>query len=1085
MLLSLTNLYSQGYTCGESDPFCTGTVYDFPAGTTGSAEAGPFYSCLSSQPAPAWYYLKIGNPGSITIYMFSTPLVDIDFICWGPFPDPYAPCPYGLTSSTVIDCSYSPNPTEYCDIPNGQTGEYYILLITNYSQQTCNITFSQTSGTGSTDCTILPPPVSNNGPLCVGETLNLLAETVANAAYSWTGPNGFSSTQQNPVIPNVTLANAGDYSCVITVSGQSSSPAITTVVINDLPDAVFLNSSMTVCPGAPAYMVVSLAGVSPFDVTYYNGSNYYTVPGMTGPTDTIFVNPPGPATYSLTQVSDANCTKALSGSTFHVYNYPAATGVLTGNATICEGDTAQLYFSLTGSPPWSITYLTNGFNPQTVVTELNPYILNVSPLVTTQYQFTQLSDAYCNGTASGQALVTIDHPSGMLSGDNTICSGSSTGLIFNLFGFPPWTITYTINGANEQTVTATYSPYIINVAPVESTLYEFTVMNDVFCDGTAEGQAMITVSQPTGVLSGIATVCSGEAAQITFDLTGTPPWNIIYTANGVNPQNVTAYSTPYLVTVTPSVTTHYAFTYFEDNSCQGLPSGSADVTVNPEPVVNAGTDKTIANGTSTTLEGSVNGGSGSYVYQWQPADKLLDPTVVQPVTINLFSSTLFTLTGTDNNGGCFGEDEVLVTITGGVLSCSSSASPSRICQGETSHLQALVSGGSGIYTYAWSSNPPGFSSDLQAPTVSPASTTTYHVVVNDGYNTTQSDVTVNVDELPVPDAGTDVVIPFGTHTLLNGSASGGSGNYSYHWEPASKLLDPDIPQPETINLEETTLFSLTVADSETGCVCGEGDEMAVIINGDALSINPAAQPNTICTGDSTQLFSLAGGGAGSYTYSWTSEPPGFTSSLPDPVVAPWTSTVYYVSVSDGFNFAGGSIGVNVNPLPYIMIGADTIVCVYDTITIDAGNEGCSYIWSNGSTERTITVGSTGIGYDSKTITLTVTSPDGCEATGQRTITFDFVACSGITDPGNNPVLHAFPNPGDGMLNIDFSGEAGRYMLTVTDGLGRDIIKNREILFSDPDRHIVFDISSYPQGIYLLRIEGGNYTPVSFKYILNK
>ncbi len=90
--------------------------------------------------------------------MYSTPQVDIDFCCWGPFDDPTSPCPYGLTEDKVVSCSYSTSWTEHCMIPaTAQTGEYYILVITNYSNQTCNINFSMVEGNGSTDCGILPP----------------------------------------------------------------------------------------------------------------------------------------------------------------------------------------------------------------------------------------------------------------------------------------------------------------------------------------------------------------------------------------------------------------------------------------------------------------------------------------------------------------------------------------------------------------------------------------------------------------------------------------------------------------------------------------------------------------------------------------------------------------------------------------------------------------------------------------------------------------------------------------------------------------------------------------------------------------
>ena len=146
--------------CALADPFCTDNgMYEFPAGVNaGSGESGPDYDCLYTTPNPAWYYMRIGDPGAIDIYMYSTPAVDIDFCCWGPFDDPTTPCPNGLTEDKVVSCSYSANPTEHCMIPaTAQTGEYYILVITNYSNQTCNINFSAVGGAGSTDCGILPP----------------------------------------------------------------------------------------------------------------------------------------------------------------------------------------------------------------------------------------------------------------------------------------------------------------------------------------------------------------------------------------------------------------------------------------------------------------------------------------------------------------------------------------------------------------------------------------------------------------------------------------------------------------------------------------------------------------------------------------------------------------------------------------------------------------------------------------------------------------------------------------------------------------------------------------------------------------
>lgn len=237
----MSEIYNKGRMnnlCENSEPFCTDNdLYIFEAGVNaGSGETGPNYNCLKSQPNPAWYYMRIDHPGGMLIEMGSNPQKDIDYCCWGPFDDPFAPCPNGLTGDKVVSCSYSSNYHETCEIPNtATTGEYYILIITNYSNQQCTISFEKTSGEGTTDCSILPPLIECNYP-CYGGTLTLSAQNVTNAIYSWTGPNGFTSNERQPVIPNVTMEHSGTYSCTITVGQQTSEPM--SIDIEILPNTV-------------------------------------------------------------------------------------------------------------------------------------------------------------------------------------------------------------------------------------------------------------------------------------------------------------------------------------------------------------------------------------------------------------------------------------------------------------------------------------------------------------------------------------------------------------------------------------------------------------------------------------------------------------------------------------------------------------------------------------------------------------------------------------------------------------------------------------------------------------------------------
>lgn len=142
--------------CSSAVGICSSSSYSFPAGVNaGTAGPGPNYGCLTTQPNPAWFFLQMKNNGTITFTMTSNPAKDIDYIIWGPFSSPSASCGAGLTSAKRVSCSYSPASTETATITNGQTGEYYILLITNYSNNATNISFSQTSGSGQSNCDIL------------------------------------------------------------------------------------------------------------------------------------------------------------------------------------------------------------------------------------------------------------------------------------------------------------------------------------------------------------------------------------------------------------------------------------------------------------------------------------------------------------------------------------------------------------------------------------------------------------------------------------------------------------------------------------------------------------------------------------------------------------------------------------------------------------------------------------------------------------------------------------------------------------------------------------------------------------------
>ena len=159
-----------------------------------------------------------------------------------------------LTASTFAGASYS------WTGPNGFTSNLQNPSITNISLAdtgTYSVTASATGCTSSTPATTyvtinaipVTPNAGSNSPLCVGDNLNLTVNTITGATYNWAGPNGFTSTQQDPSVAAVTLAAAGVYSVTATVAGCASSPGHANVVIHPIPVTPTVGSNSPVCAG--------------------------------------------------------------------------------------------------------------------------------------------------------------------------------------------------------------------------------------------------------------------------------------------------------------------------------------------------------------------------------------------------------------------------------------------------------------------------------------------------------------------------------------------------------------------------------------------------------------------------------------------------------------------------------------------------------------------------------------------------------------------------------------------------------------------------------------------------------------------
>ncbi len=177
LCITTPEFFEDNELCEDLQPFCAPvdeegnpTPLVFPNGyfylEASTAEDGPDYGCLFSQPNPAWFYITVEESGDLQFLIsqatafdeegnVSGQLLDVDFIAYGPFDEAEGNCG-DLTSANTVDCSFLPAAEEVMTIPDAQQGEVYIVLITNFNQAPGYISLTQTNlgeaQSGSTSC---------------------------------------------------------------------------------------------------------------------------------------------------------------------------------------------------------------------------------------------------------------------------------------------------------------------------------------------------------------------------------------------------------------------------------------------------------------------------------------------------------------------------------------------------------------------------------------------------------------------------------------------------------------------------------------------------------------------------------------------------------------------------------------------------------------------------------------------------------------------------------------------------------------------------------------------------------------------
>lgn len=854
--------------------------------------------------------------------------------------------------------------------------------------------------------TVNPAPVANAGPnfnICYGDTITMGNPGVAGNTYMWSPAAGLSST--TVAQPKASPDDTTTYSMTVTNTSTGCSATNTVeIVVRPVPTAFIIEGdTIDFCKGQPMTLTssngarflwsngdttktitIDSAGKYSVIVTYANGCRDNSLPSLViinplpvangGPDPTIcsgdsvligtggsanntyvwapatglssdstaqtYAKPTATISYTLT-VTDT-ITGCQNSDTITVTVLPAPVANAGPNDTICRVDPVTI-----GTP--AVAGITYSWAPAAGLSSTTVAQPQAGPSATTTYTLTA-SNGSCSSTDS-VIVVVRPRPVANAGDDTTICAGDSANL-----GAPPAPGTSYSWSPNTGLSSSTVSQP--KASPSVTTTYTLTSTIDSTGCLNTHTVTVTVLPAPVANAGPNKSDCFGDSVSI-----GTPA------TAGVNyswsPITGLSSSTVAQPNASPAITTTYTLT--ASNSC-GSSTNTVVITINPNPAANAGPNKTICAGDSTTIGTAAVAGM---TYSWAPTTGLSSSTVAQP---NASPAGTTTYTLTVSNGTCDSTSSVLVTVNPQPVA---NAGPNKsICAGDSTTIGTPTVAGT---TYSWLPTTGLSSSTVAQPNASPAATTNYTLTVSNGCGNATNTVTITVNPQPVANTGPNKSICAGDSTTIGTAAVAG---VTYNWSPATGLSSSTVAQPNASPAISTT-YTLTASNG----ACDSTGTVTVTVNQQPVA---NAGPNkSICAGDSTLIGTPAVAGM---TYSWLPVIGLSSNTEAQPNASPAATITYTLTVTNGGCDSTNTVTVTVNPKPIANAGPDQSMCLKDSTTIGTpGIAGTTYSW----------VPSAGLS------SITAAQP---EASPAATTSYTLTASNGDCSTTDTVVVTVLPEP---------------------------------------------------------------------------
>ncbi len=528
-------------------------------------------ACLGTAPNPTWNIIQIGDPGLIEIEIVQTDDqgngLDVDFVLWGPFTDvetacmdiAFEDCPTCPNNTTdpgfypfgnIVDCSYSIQSTENLTIDNALSGEIYILLVTNFSDDPGQISISQTNGGNTTDGSVtaeIQVDLGADQELCGFDSYDIIADSPFADTVEWYC-DGFIIPGETDL--TLTVTESCTYTAIVFDEDcQSQALDEVTITFGDTPTANSVNDIVT-CDDASAdeiedfdleiqtALVLGAQDPTEFNVTYHltfndaqQGINELMSPytNISNP-QTIFIRVEDIDATFCSAVTSFDLIISGPTPTANTDTYPECDGDGDGNADFDLPSRDSIILGGQSATDFSVSYYETLADAEAGTNAIDTSMLYNSP-TTTIFVRVESNVAFdCYATNTMDLVVNQSPDTSFVLNDLITCDDASadeiedfdlesqTATVIGAQNPADFNVTYHLTLADANTGTgALMSPYT-NISNPQTIFVRVENATATECYATASFQLIISGPTPNAN-SDVYPLCDDDFDGITaFDL---------------------------------------------------------------------------------------------------------------------------------------------------------------------------------------------------------------------------------------------------------------------------------------------------------------------------------------------------------------------------------------------------------------------------------------------------------------------------------------------------------------------------------------------------------------------------------------